>query len=79
MRITDGLGERPCRREQKEDAEEVMVAAEEDVVEEEVEAVAGVEEARTAYKMSFSRLPMVLQRASYDRDSRGQRSTQEQE
>jgi len=51
MRITGGRGERPCRREQTEDAEGVIVAAEEEVVEEEVETVAGVEEARTAYAM----------------------------
>jgi len=64
MRTIDGLEERPCRRKQKEDAEGVMVAAEEEVVEEEVATVAGFDEARTAYAMFFAWLLIVLERAS---------------
>ena len=64
MRIIDGLEGRPCRREQKEDAEGVMVAAEEEVVEEEVATVAVVEEASTAFALPSAQLLMVLERAS---------------
>ena len=41
-----------------------MVAAEEEVVEEEVATVAGFDEARTAYAMFFAWLLIVLERAS---------------